>query len=488
MFQSNGVLTKEPDRILWQGSPRRWLDNKPLGYESSSYSQIYRSQLWVHTLVNKRANAVARLPLKVYRRAETGRLSARDTPFGQLLAAPSTLLDPFLFWLWTASTLDIHGEAIWGKVRDDGGRPIELVPFHPCYVKDETKNGKTRWWYESADLKFSFDRRDIVHFRTFNPSTMLRGMSPLEPLRATLDNEDGARRANSALWRNGGRPSIVLEHPGIMSEDAALHLSAQWSDIHGGVDNWAKALVLEEAMTANVLSLNVEELQYIEGRKLNREEVCAVYDMPPAAVHILDHATFSNITENLRSVYRDTMAPRLTLFESTIEFELRDGRFSERSREPDFGSDVYSEFLLDEVLRGDFEARSAAYLAANYMTLAEKREKENLPFIEGTDFIFLNSATLPLGPNGLLVQPEAAVDPVEPSDDDDTPMAPVIPIRALRSVLGRLGRCKTMAELNIPALDVPAELKLALTTWRDDRLTLEAVRAHLAALMRNEDQ
>jgi hypothetical protein len=31
------------------------------------------------------------------------------------------------------------------------------------------------------------------------------------------------------------------------------------------------------------------------------EEVCAAYDVPPPVVHILDHATFSNITEQLRS-------------------------------------------------------------------------------------------------------------------------------------------------------------------------------------------
>ena len=36
-----------------------------------------------------------------------------------------------------------------------------------------------------------------------------------------------------------------------------------------------------------------------------------VFDVPPPVVHILDHATFSNITEQMRSMYRDTMTPRL---------------------------------------------------------------------------------------------------------------------------------------------------------------------------------
>jgi hypothetical protein len=88
-------------------------------------------------------------------------------------------------------------------------------------------------------------------------------------------------------------------------------------------------------------------MQFIEARQVSREEACGMYDVPPPAVHILDHATFSNITEQMRSVYRDTMAPRLALFESGIDAQLR----------PDFDpqGNLYAEFLLDEVLRGAFE-------------------------------------------------------------------------------------------------------------------------------------
>ena len=81
--------------------------------------------------------------------------------------------------------------------------------------------------------------------------------------------------------------------------------------------------MLEEGMKAEKVELTAEESQYIETRKLNREEVCAAYDIPPPVVHILDRATFSNITENLRSVYRDTQAPRLNMFESVLENDLR---------------------------------------------------------------------------------------------------------------------------------------------------------------------
>ena len=204
----------------------------------------------------------------------------------------------------------------------------------------------------------------------------------------------------------------------------------QVTESHSGPANWAKPLVLEEGMDAQLIQLNNEELQYIEARKLNREECCAVYDVPPPVVHILDNATYSNITEQMRSMYRDTMAPKLRLLESTLEVELRDGSFGAGG--PDFGDEVYAEFLMDEVLRGDFEARSAAYTSgvnSGWMQPAEVRRLENLPFVEGSDTLLVNSTLVPVTSAGR------------------TPSA--VPVRSL---MGRLSRKATLGDVDIAAL------------------------------------
>jgi phage portal protein BeeE len=88
-----------------------------LAQQFSTYAQIYRTQVWVATLVDKLGFATARLPLKAYARTETGRESARDSDYGQLLRSPNRRHDPFFLWLWTASTMEIYGEAIWFKLR-----------------------------------------------------------------------------------------------------------------------------------------------------------------------------------------------------------------------------------------------------------------------------------------------------------------------------------------------------------------------------------
>jgi HK97 family phage portal protein len=216
-------------------------------------------------------------------------------------------------------------------------------------------------------------------------------MSRLEPLRQTILNEDAARRAAAAMWSNGGRPSFVVSHPKAMSQPVQDRLSAQLAGLHKGVDNWGKIAILEEGMTPTLLPLDAEAMQYIEARKINREEACGMYDVPPPVVHILDRATFSNITEQMRSMYRDTMAPRLGLFESAMDAQLR----------PDFdpSGTIYAEFLLDEVMRGAFEQRAAANQSAIFSgqrTPNEVRKQDNLPPLDGGDSLYINAGAVPL--------------------------------------------------------------------------------------------
>jgi HK97 family phage portal protein len=407
MIRSRGVLmastaVKSPTTI-WQGTPASWPEW--LTFQQGSYAAIYERDLWTNVLVDKKAHAAARLPLHTYaKRANENRVDARATPYGQLLSNPSSTMDPYMFWLWVFSTLFVYGEAFVVKRRDGGGRPVELVPLHPTKMFDEVDRdtGKVVWGIGSSlnSTKTPIARRDFVHFRGYSPSTARRGLSKLEPYRATLENEYGARSANAAMWRNGGRPSVVLEHPGVLSDEGHTRLSRTWEETHGGVNNWSKAAILEDGTKASILPLNIDDLAYIDGRRLNREEACALHDVPPPVVHILDRATFSNITAQMRSMYRDTMAPPLSLVESTLAYELQDGSFGQGK--PDFGAELYAEFLMEQVLRGDFEQRMAAYAQADFMTIAEKRERENLEFIPGTDRVFLNSASLPLGPDGQL--------------------------------------------------------------------------------------
>ena len=343
------------------------------------------------------------------------------------------------------STLNVYGEALWVKFRGDGvgAPPDEVVPLHPANVvrEDDPATGRSLWvvtnGISGGVARYAIPAEDVVHFKTYHPDHTLRGLSPLEPLRMTLQSEFASRRAQAAFWKNGAKPSHYLSHPKTLTKTALERLKANWDNVHGGVDNFGKTAILEEGMEPKAVSQTAEESAYIEERRLNREEVCAAYDVPPPAVHILDRATFSNITEQMRSVYRDTMAPRLQLLESTLNSELR----------PDFaGSDVYAEFDMDEVLRGDFETETDAFAAAinsGQITPAEVRHVKNRPFAQGSDRLFVNSTMVPID-QAVMPKPQPmAPDAVVPRNN-----ARSLSEIEMRALLGRLSRIAQLGDVN----------------------------------------
>ena len=295
----------------------------------ATYAALYRAQPIVATLVDKIANSAARLTVKVWDNTpKTGKVQDTTSPFAQLMADPCTVMSPFNFYRWTFSTYEIYGESFWYKVRDPNGPSVEtehgtrltgevinVLPMHP------SRTAVHRGTFGQVEYIFTLGvasagilhapADDVVAFLRYNPDSLMRGLSRLEPLRTTLLNEDAARRATKSFWEKGARPSVYLQHPSELSQNAQDRLKASFDARHAGADNAGGSAVLEEGMTAQVMQLTMEEMQYIEARKLDLQEGCMVYDVPPPVVHILDHATFSNITEQMRSMYRDTMSPQV---------------------------------------------------------------------------------------------------------------------------------------------------------------------------------
>lgn len=368
-----------------------------------AYAEIYRRQANIGTLVDKLAYSHARTPIRVYRREAAGREDVTiDDPYGKLLNHPNRRHSSFFFQSWLSSTFDLYGEAIVLKVRPGPGRPpTELWPVHPSRVDVQRDEAGNLWYvilgaagpFGQFEPVVAIPEYDVVHIRSYNPDNMIRGLSRLESLRTDLEGTDAMKAAQQAFWSKGARPGALLSAPGKLSEEALKRLKADWAAMHAGAANWGKTAVLEEGVTPTILPMDMEELAYIDSRKLTREESCMRYDVPPPVVHILDHATFSNITEQMRSMYRDTMAPRFGLFEGEFDTQLR----------PDFDplGELTAVYYMDDLLRGDFETRVQTYQVAiqsGQITPGEARREENRTDMgPATHQLYGNAALVPLG-------------------------------------------------------------------------------------------
>lgn len=432
MISSNGVpiapqalaeTTPFLTNGFWYGT-----DGIDLTAMYATYAAIYSSQPAVAAVVNKVAASVARLSFHVWDTSDPANKKLDLTSdYAKLMAKPCPIMSPYKFWEWISSTYEIYGEAYILKVRDDQGVVRELMPMHPTRtaVKRNPLGVETFVFtvgVASAGI-LTADQADVIPLRRYNPNNVMRGLSRLEPLRVTVLNIDAIQRATTSWWQRAGRPSVALTTPGTLSAGAAERLKAKWDSSQAGPDKMGGTVVLENGLTPQIMQLSAEEMQYIESRKMNQGDVCMVYDVSPPAVHVLDEANFASITELMRSLYRDTMAPRLEDFESQLDFYLR----------PEFDIDpnLYGSFALDEVLRGDFETRAetAVKLVTNgIMKPSEARPLFDLPEAESVaDVLYANAATVPLGTMAdSLRLPSSASDAValEPEEVPPTPALP----------------------------------------------------------------
>lgn len=454
MFLSGGVAFPVQAEALGETTPLyvggNYYSESPLQLNQrfALYTELYRRQLWVYTVCRKIGVSTARLGVNVWLPGDSGKTDATDSPYGQLLARPNARMTGPQLWLWTASTFEVHGEAIWVKLRDTSGRVRELHPVHPMNTvvrrgnPDDPDGDQDRLWYiftsgarDHRGVMPPIPEQDIVHFKSYNPDNLLRGMSQLEPLRQTLESEDAIRRASDSFWKRGARPSVVLTHPKTLSQDSADRLRARFEARHSGADGMGAVAILQDGMTMETVQLSAEEMQYIDSRRLNREEVCAAADIPPPVVHILDNATYSNITEQMRSMYRDTMAPRLGLYEAELD----------RSLAPEFDEDLQARFNLDDVLRGDFETRATAavsLVSTGIMQPAEARPIFDLSKLDDPAAyqLYANQAMQPLGSPVARTTVTAATEATNAlmaavGDGDDT-AGPIAPPSAPASVSG----------------------------------------------------
>jgi len=357
-----------------------------VGNKTVSYAKLFQTQPWVAAAVMRMLTWSVRVPLKVYKRTgedSRERLWPGDHPLADSLRLPwergylAALVQAFL------GPLLVHGNSMVEVEEGARGRllftPHDWRFLEPIWVGRDNIGG----WKVNIDL--ASERREVsgdnvVHTAWWSPTGQI-GTSPLQQLGTTIAIEDAAQRWQKAMFVNGGRPaSAVMASEAFLGIDATerreimANLRTDLNYIYGQPENAGKPALLPPGLDWKGIGHNSQEAELIETRKVARDEVIAVYQIPPPMMGILDKATLSNIEVQREMIYTDCMGPPLVLVEQTINSHLVWGLLRE--------DDLYVEFDFAAVLRGDrlkeIEALREA-IATAVMTPNEGRTKINLP-------------------------------------------------------------------------------------------------------------
>ncbi len=257
-------------------------------------------------------------------------------------------------WRTVGGHLILWGNAFALKILDPyRGDLLGLRLLHPSQVRVKRIKGTMTLIYEvrleeNAE-PVTLTRQQIFHVPGpgFNGLT---GFSVLSLARESLGLTAAMEQYGAAFFGQGVNAGGFLEHPNKLTPEAYKRLQESVNDMSGlpGSHKWR---ILEEGMKFNKNMIPLEDAQFLLSRTFQIQEIARWLNLPPHKLKELSRATFSNIEHQQIENIQDNLQPWATLVENEIWLQLL---------RPEEQADLFSEFLLESLLRGDTVAQNNA--------------------------------------------------------------------------------------------------------------------------------
>lgn len=298
----------------------------------------------------------------------------------------------------------IHGDVRTGLLNDDTGDTLDGVQFKRAMAKDYLtgKGGyafinrsgntiKSLHYVKENEISFLFTPDPI--FKDYDIMIQGSKYKPFEFLKILRNTEDGrsgksvidenskvlsvayhSLKYEENLVKTGGNKKGFIKSGKKLGKESISALKRAWMRLYQ--NNTENVVILNDGLEFQEASNTSVEMQMNENKKTNSDEICKLFNMPPAMIN--GGATEQDKTDFVQYC----LNPILKEFECALNRDLL--------LESEKGS-YYFAADTSELTKGDIETRFRAYETASkngFMQIDEIRLKENLPPL-GLDFVRL---------------------------------------------------------------------------------------------------
>jgi HK97 family phage portal protein len=291
-------------------------------------------------------------------------------------------------WSFLTASKLLHGDGFAEILRSPSGRITGLVPIHPNRVRVVAAPDGSRLVYEiqpdptieapnrAMSIVRVLDQDDVLHVPGFG----FNGLRGLSALRHSLSISGrlaiNAQNFSSQFLHNMARPDYALKTDQKLSPELIERLRSTLDEQHKGPLRSGRPMILEGGLDIKTLTMPLEEMQLLETRRFQVEEIARAFGVQPFMIgHTEKTSSWGAGVEAMGAGFvRYTLRDHLNAFENEINRKFF--RTARRS----------AEFDTTELERADTAAMYSAIRVAlgragepAFMTLEEARTKLRLP-------------------------------------------------------------------------------------------------------------
>lgn len=335
-----------------------------------------------HRCIQTISEALASVPLKVYKRTEAGGSEqADDHPlYGVLHDVMSPSLTAFEGREWLIASILMHGNAYARIDRNGRGQVTALHPLVAGSVTVELlKSGRLRYKHAKPDGGTeTFLQEEILHLR-YRTADGVLGMSPIQIAASTFGLATAQQEQAGAQAENAFRPAGALTFPDKLSGTGKEDLIDKFKARVVGSLKANEVLVLDGGAKFETFQFSAKDSEFLESRRLSNQDICTVFGVPPSVAGILTDANYSSISEEARALVQRCLAPMAKRIEMSMNMALLT---------PESRKTFFIEHDLSGLLRGDLATRYTAYRIGReggWLSANEIRRFENMSAIPDGD-------------------------------------------------------------------------------------------------------
>ena len=354
------------------------------GWQSSSGLVVSSEQAFglpaVSNVIRSAAEVVASLPFMVYREGPVKERAPEAWQYGLLHDRPSEQCDSFEFFYDLALSLEATQNAFLQKAKFNG-RVFELYVLDPqrVTVRRDRETGRKLFdvYLGPEGVRRDLTSSEILHIRGFSPRPGgLAGVSLLQIHRDPIGAALAMQGFEGDYFRNGAVPPFWFT--GARSREHAKEMVDAHNAQHQGIGRQWRAGGLWGEIDVKSLPISMEDMLFVDAKKLAIEDVCRIWRWPRSFAELRDEQQITDRNARMADFLKIHLLPRLRRIERA--FAADEDLF--------WDSGLFGEFLTHALERADFVTRVRGYKDARqggWITGNEVRELENYPPLEGGD-------------------------------------------------------------------------------------------------------